>query len=73
MCRPTQLATPVRDIPPLRMNTAHTVTTAGLDVTVPALLLTMTLKAAALSDLTVAGVVWLLDVAPETAAPLFIH
>lgn len=42
-------------------------------VTVPAALLTVTAKGARLSARAVAGVVWLLPVAPAMTVPFFVH
>jgi len=50
-----------------------TVSDAALLVAEPALLLTTTSKVAPLSEVVVAGVVWLEEVAPAMLAPFFCH
>jgi hypothetical protein len=53
--------------------TAFTVSAAALLVTLPAVLLTATVNCAPLSELVVAGVVYLDEVAPLMAVPFFRH
>ena len=52
---------------------AFTVRLAVVLVTLPALLLTTTVNCAPLSELVVAGVVYVEDVAPEMAVPFLFH
>jgi hypothetical protein len=52
---------------------AFTVSVAALLVTLPVLLLTVTVKLAPLSPITVAAVVYELDVAPPIAVAFFFH
>src|SRR5258705_3241556 len=52
---------------------AFTVSVADALVTVPAVFVTTTLNADPLSEVVVAGVVYLLEVAPAMFTPLFCH
>jgi hypothetical protein len=55
------------------MGAVFTVKVAGPPVAVPATLVTMTVKSEPLSPITVAGVVYVLDVAPPIAIPFLYH
>jgi hypothetical protein len=68
-----ELAVAVNPVGTLGGTTGFTVSVAGLLVTLPTEFVTATVNCEPLSALVVAGVVYVEEVAPEIAAPLFFH